>query len=109
MKNPWESINVPKIFAGTLMPRRAPSLGFIFREGHIGKLPFHSRRPHANVRDKEISVKLSGIEVEPYRNGDRGGLTLKLLDKNDWEIFYALCNDLIDATEKAVDEESGPE
>lgn len=108
MKNPWESINVPKNnLQAHLCREELHPLDLYFARDTSGNYLFILDAQHANVRDKEISVKLSGIEVEPYRNGDRGGLTLKLLDKNDWEIFYALCNDLIDATEKAVDEESG--
>lgn len=104
MKNPWVAISKPssdlnvrlvdekhplKLFWGVDSKNR---YSFAF-EAEVGALP-----------KKKSLPDLSGMELNVFHQGTCGKLVLLLQNNKDWEIFFALCLDLVRATSSLKDD-----
>jgi hypothetical protein len=64
-----------------------------------------------NIKAKNIqfltinTIKLKGISIIKRPNGDFSELFLILKEKEDWQIFYTLCQDLIDVAKRSTNED----
>jgi hypothetical protein len=104
MKNPWSAINKPSVdfnvrLVNEVHPLRlfwgvdAKSRYLFAYDAAINELPLKKSLPH-----------LSGLEVYVASQGARGKLVLVLQSNSNWELFYALCADLVRATATITDE-----
>lgn len=93
--NPWMLLN------NTINSKRCSAkhpFGFFWAIGKSGEylLAIH----HTDLDDwNGDKLKLSGIEIEQYQIEHGYRLVLKLHDNSDWDLFFNLCSDLLNATE----------
>lgn len=108
LNNPWESL-APSSMRRIKETTERNLFWIRDTNGSFGFL-VQSSRPFS---DPSKVVQLYGIDVIKRNVGRQGDLYLILRDSDDWEIFFAVCNDLItqslesksdDALEKKVEE-----
>ncbi len=104
MRNPWAAIDKPdKDFNVMLVSAEHPLKLFWGVDTQLRYL-FAYDSHFAGLPPKKNLPNLAGIEMYVVQQGDRGKLLLVLQDKANWELFHALCSDLVRATEKISDE-----
>ena len=69
----------------------------------LGKIIWDDTYLYMNMMQKKssrsVTPDLVGIETIPMALGNsRARLVLVLKDKSNWELFYSICNDLLNAT-----------
>ncbi|NQS88725.1 PD-(D/E)XK motif protein [Patescibacteria group bacterium] len=101
MKNPWKQINIPSNDVSALRANADHPLDLFWAKDHLGRYLFIYEYP----TDSEVLIKdppdLAGIETISMSTGNSNTrLVLILKDKANWELFFALCNDLQIATLK---------
>ena len=99
MVNPWDQIISPSKDVSALRADGKHPLDLFWAKDHLGRYLFIYE--YSLAIDKEIKdpPNLVGIETLTMRaSKDVTRLVLVLRDKTNWELFYALCNDLIAAT-----------
>ena len=101
MKNPWNDIQTPDIDMMTLRADATHPLDFFWAKDHLNKYLFVYEYPSKSELVIQDPPDLEGIETNNsiYENVTRLIFTLK--DKDNWEIFYALCLNLMLVTNKA--------
>jgi hypothetical protein len=112
MNNPWEKISKPQKDLKVRRVDHAHPLNLFWAKDHfgsyllvieVGSFPEH--------REMEMP-SLEGIELrqlieEEDSNSDR--LVLLLREQSNWQLFYALCSDIISATKSIDQVEKAPE
>ena len=94
--NPWESIEIPSRDVSARRVDHTHPLNFFWAKDHQGRYLFFCEFE----KDTPLPSKfpdLIGVEVFPP--GKERRLVLLLKSKSDWEIFLALCTDIVKATQ----------
>ena len=99
MKNPWEKIEIPYKDVNALRANAEHPLDFFWAKDEFGRYLFvYSYSTESNVFLNNLP-ELKGIETISLNSSrSYSRLVLILKEKNDWQLFYALCNDLLNAT-----------
>ena len=108
MKNPWDDIQTPDIDLMTLRADAHHPLDFFWAKDHLNRYLFVYEYPSKSELVIQNPPDLEGIEADNsiYKNVARLIFTLK--DKDNWEMFYALCLNLMSSTNKATVPEKAP-
>jgi len=99
MKNPWKEITSPQKDVSALRVNPNHPLDLFWAMDNLGRYLFI----YENKSNSDIIINdppnLEGIEVVPMQTScDHLRLILILKEKINWELFLALCNDLINST-----------
>ena len=107
MSNPWEKIKTPLSSYNVRRADYTHSFDFFWGKDISGDYLFLFECD-ASIRFPSKVPLLQGIDISlPASDGDRKTrLILRLNNKDDWDIFYSLCLDLIQATSGCSNEES---
>lgn len=104
MINPWSAIEKPEAdFNVRLVDDKHP-LKFFWGVDAQHRFLFAYDATISGLPQKKSLPSLAGIEVHVAPQGNRGKLVLVVQDKSNWELFHALCTDLVRATESTTDE-----
>lgn len=110
MNNPWENIDVPAsdVHARLVDPKHKED--FFWARDHSGGYLFIFRsKPRQLMPEKYPALTGIAVESTPEPSSGRQRLILHLRECGDWELFLALCQDLVAATKvEGVTEESVP-
>jgi hypothetical protein len=107
--NPWEGIGIPA-GTGAISARRVdadyPYSFFWGKDVEGNYLLVLEYAPE--VKSDLKRPKLNGIEIvePPPHAGERRKLILRLISKENWELFYTLCTDILQAALACRDERS---
>ncbi len=102
MKNPWEKIQQPIKDVSALRIDPNHPLDFYWAIDHIGRYLFIYQFPYNSDLVIKDLPDFEGIEiVSMSTNTNDTRLVLLLKEKSNWELFFALCNDLISSTSKS--------
>ncbi|MBW2570307.1 MAG: PD-(D/E)XK motif protein, partial [Deltaproteobacteria bacterium] len=107
MSNPWEKIKTPLSSYNVRRADYTHSFDFFWGKDISDDYLFLFECD-ASIRFPGKVTLLHGINISlPVSDGDRKTrLILRLNNKDDWDIFYSLCLDLIQATSGCSNEES---
>jgi len=99
MNNPWDQITPPNKDVSALRANAEHPLDLFWAKDHLGRYLFVYEYP----ANSEVIIKdppdLFGIEtISMSANSETSRLVLILKEKANWELFFALCNDLLTAT-----------
>jgi len=99
MNNPWEQITSPTKDVSALRVNSEHPLDLFWAKDHLGRYLFVYEYPI----NSEVMIKdppdLIGVEtISMSANSVTTRLVLILKEKTNWELFFALCNDLFMAT-----------
>lgn len=101
MNNPWNNIETPSHeFNVRLVSDKHPLKLYWGKDARGGYL-FVTQIPRDSVPDKKVLPELAGICVAVSKAPDCVRLVLLLNETANWELFKALCVDLIRASETA--------
>jgi hypothetical protein len=99
MNNPWDTILAPSKDVSALRVDADHPLDLYWAKDHLGQYLFVYEYAAGKELDKNITPDLVGIETIPMALGNgRARLVLVLKDKCNWELFYSICTDLLNAT-----------
>ena len=107
MINPWAAIEKPASDLNVRLTDEIHPLRLYWGVDSKNRYSFAFDAAAAALPPKRSLPVLSGIELCLVLQGIRGKILLVLQDNKDWEIFFALCSDLIRATHLIGDETSG--
>jgi hypothetical protein len=107
MNNPWVEIEKPSADLNVRLVDEKHPLKLFWGVDSKNRYSFAFDAPVAALPDKRSLPALSGVEICVVPQGSRGKLLLLLQSNADWEIFFALCSDLIRATKSTGDETAG--
>ena len=99
--NPWSSIHRPDKNLNALLADKYNSLEFFWGKDSFGNLLFIL---HTNLEYSKKIPKLNGIKITLGQIDKTYQLILTLISKDDKEIFYTLCKDLLHSTKGINDE-----
>lgn len=112
-KNPWDYVELPKIEeqVGAKLIDSGHPLNFFWGKEYTGRYLLIFQYSATDMDGIINTPELSGIETYSKKNNNDGNfyLILSLIRNDEWEIFYALCNDLIESTKNAKDTIHGRE
>ena len=99
MNNPWDTIIPPSKDVSALRADADHPLDLYWAKDHLGRYLFVYEYDADKKLEDSVTPDLVGIETIPMilENG-RARLVLVLKDKANWELFYSICNDLLNAT-----------
>ncbi|MBE0427863.1 MAG: PD-(D/E)XK motif protein [Nitrospirae bacterium] len=101
--NPWASIK--RAGKGFDSERINPKnkFDFFWAVSKDGKYQFFIE--HANLEDWPTrKITLAGIDIQQFQTSTGFRIALSLSELNDWDIFYILCNDLLQASDSSEEE-----
>lgn len=104
MKNPWSVIEKPSVDYNVRLIDKEHSLRLFWGIDAQSRYLFAYEATIKELPQKKALPGLAGVDVHIATQGDRGKLVLIVQDNSNWEIFYALCSDLVRATETVKDE-----
>lgn len=104
MKNPWSSIDKPPVDLNVRLVDEHHPLKLFWAVDAKSRYLFAFDAEIDGLPSSKSLPKLSGIEVYLALQRTRGKLVLLLQDKVNWELFHALCSDLVRATAAIKDE-----
>jgi hypothetical protein len=108
MNNPWSVINRPASdFNVRLVDNHHPLLLYWGVDARNRYLFVYDGEAEAMPELKSLP-NLSGIATAVFREGERAKLVLILHETVNWELFHALCSDLVRATAQVADASHGP-
>jgi hypothetical protein len=107
MNNPWDKIVAPKRDVSALRADPNHPLDIFWAKDHLGRYLFvYEYSSELNPVIKH-PPNLVGIETASMAVGANiFRLVLILKEKSNWQLFFALCGDLINATKKVSSSES---
>jgi hypothetical protein len=108
MKNPWDKIKTPDIDLMTIRADASHPLDFFWAKDHLNRYLFVYLYPSESEIIIENPPDLEGIQAVSSMYGDSARLIITLKDKENWEMFYALCMNLMTAASKKTDPEKAP-
>lgn len=102
--SPWDKIDIAnnnKILNGFLAYKNA-SIEFYWAKDILGNFLFvvHTK---SQIEIENI-LNIQGIDIKIFSLKDKNQLVLKLLSKDDKDIFYILCKDILNSTKSIIDE-----
>lgn len=103
MKNPWSEIEKPSSDFNVRLVGDDHPLRLYWGRDTQGRYLFLYDADPENIPEKNKLARLSGISMAVSRQDSSAKLVLILSDNANWELFYALCSDLVRATETAKD------
>ncbi len=99
MNNPWEEIKPPIKDVNALRVNAQHPLDFFWAKDHLGRYLFVYEYPSNSEVIINDPPDLVGVEtISLPDNEDKSRLVLVLKEKINWELFFALCSDLLNAT-----------
>lgn len=99
MNNPWDSIIPPSRDVSALRADADHPLDLYWARDHIGRYLFVYEYDGNNTLEESVTPDLVGIETLSVAvHSERARLVLILKDKADWELFFSICNDLLNTT-----------
>lgn len=101
MTNPWVPIATPRAEINTLRVSASHPLPLFWGKDAHGSFLFVLELPEETIPDKKHLPGLNGLRTLLARGAGYVRLALILNDSEEWEIFLALCQDLIRASERA--------
>ena len=107
MSNPWSAITKPSSEFNVRLVTDEHPLKLYWGVDSKGQYLFLVDAPMAGLPEKRNLPNLAGIKTAIATEGGRGKLVLLLNDKLNWELFLALCSDLVGSTCAVKDESSG--
>ena len=110
MNNPWEQITQPATDVNALRANAEHPLDLFWAKDHLGKYLFIYECPieaDIIVRDTPDLIGVETIAI-PSSSGSSSRLVLILKEKTNWELFFALCNDILSATITVREPEKAP-
>lgn len=101
--NPWASIK--RIGKGFDSERVNPNskFDFFWAVGKDGQYQFFIEHKHLEDWSTK-KIILAGIDIQQFQTSTGFRLALSLREINDWDIFYILCEDLLQASDNAQEE-----
>ena len=97
MNNPWKDIKIPSHDVAARRIDHKHPMDFFWAKDQTGRYLFFCELSEDIVLPEKLP-KLKGFDLLKSDAGKR--LILGLRDKNDWELFLALCNDIVTVTKK---------
>ena len=104
MNNPWSAIEKPDSDFNVRLVDDTHPLKLFWGVDARSHYLFAYDAGCEGLPPKKALPSLSGVDVYCSLHGGRGKMVLVLQDNSDWEIFHALCSDLIRATLEVRDE-----
>lgn len=104
MNNPWSAIEKPTIDFNVRLVDETHPLKLFWGVDTRCRYLFAYDAEINGLPQKKSLPNLSGVEVHVAPQGPRGKLVLVVQDNANWELFYALCSDLVRATAMVKDE-----
>jgi hypothetical protein len=101
--NPWQDIQPPSEDVSARRIDSAHPLDLFWARDHIGQYLFICEADSGRTLSKSDIPELVGIIAEFLTLNNKTRLVLVLNEQANWEIFHALCCDLVQATRKADD------
>jgi len=100
MHNPWDDISPPSDDVSARRIDHNHNLNLFWARDHLGRYLFIFELPRDAVMLQTNLPELAGIQLTymPAVGKAPARLVLVLNEKGNWEIFLALCNDLVHAT-----------
>lgn len=98
MNNPWAEIEKPTTDFNVRLVAESHPLKLYWGRDSEGRLLFVYESAPENVPDKRSLPTLTGIGTGVSIRDDSARLVLLLRQKENWELFHALCSDLVRAT-----------
>lgn len=99
MNNPWKPIKAPSKDVSALRADSDHPLELFWAKDHIGRYLFVYEYPSKSNVIIKNPPELVGIEtISRSANNEISRLILILREKANWEMFYSLCSDLLNAT-----------
>ncbi|MBN1971836.1 MAG: PD-(D/E)XK motif protein [Candidatus Delongbacteria bacterium] len=104
MNNPWDEIATPKHDVNARRIDHEHQLDLFWAKDQINRYLFIFQFK-SFLKEKSLEkIKINGFEIHILENRHESNrLIIILKDKNDWEIFLNICNDLITTTKKSKD------
>lgn len=109
MNNPWNVIEPPQSDVSARRVDHTHTLDLFWARDHLGRYLFVYEMTPEDAPQRIELPSLMGIQavyVPASRHLSQTRLVLVLNDKSNWELFLALCNDLIQATRFSQDTRS---
>ncbi|MDF7806096.1 PD-(D/E)XK motif protein [Pontiellaceae bacterium B12219] len=100
MNNPWHEISPPKDDISARLIDYAHPLGLYWARDHFGKYLFICETDENGKVKKTDIPELAGIVADFITLNGKTRLVLMLNEQSNWEIFHALCTDIVEATRK---------
>ena len=103
MNNPWDQITSPADDVNAIRADSKHPLDMFYAKDHIGRYLFVYEYPDNSdviINDPPDLVGVETISMPSSRGASR--LVLILKEKANWELFLALCNDLLTATKQIM-------
>ena len=104
MNNPWSAIEKPTVDFNVRLVDETHPLKIFWGVDTKSRYLFAYDAAISGLPQKKSLPNLSGLEVHVSPQGARGKLVLVVQDNSNWELFYALCSDLVRATAMVNDE-----
>ena len=104
MNNPWAAIEKPSSDLNVRLVDEHHPLKLFWGVDAKNRYSFAYDATLGALPQKRTLPNLSGMEICVVQHDTRGKLVLLLQNNADWEIFFALCSDLVRATASAKDE-----
>lgn len=104
MKNPWAAITKPSSDLNVRLVDENHPLKLFWGVDSKNRYSFAFEAEVVALPSKKVLPDLSGMELNVFHQGTNGKLVLLLQNNKDWEIFFALCLDLVRATFVLKDE-----
>ena len=104
MNNPWAAIAKPSSDLNVRLVDENHPLKLFWGVDSKNRYSFAYEAAVVALPQKKSLPGLSGLELCVINQGASGKLVLLLQDNKDWEIFFALCSDLVRATSTAKEE-----
>jgi len=101
MNNPWKEILPPKDDISARLIDYTHPLGLYWARDHFGKYLFICETDENRVVKSTDIPNLAGIVAGFVTLNGKTRLLLALNEQSNWEIFHALCSDIVEATRKA--------
>lgn len=101
MINPWKEINLPPKDLNAIRIDHTHPLDLFWARDHLGRYLFIYEYSDDNGLKKITFHDLEGIQVALVKattSCPKNRLVLLLRDEGNWEIFFSLCNDLVQVT-----------
>ena len=103
MNNPWKQINSPSKDVSARRIDHNHNLDLFWARDHLGRYLFIYEFLYEGTFPKKSLSDLVGIEtayIPANRHTSTDRLVLLLNEQSNWELFFSLCNDLVQATQK---------
>lgn len=104
MSNPWLGIEKPTADFNVRLVAEHHPLRLYWGVDSRGHYLFVAEMPEAGMPARGSLPDLEGIKVGAALHGGQGKVVLLLNETQNWELFHALCNDLVRASGSAHDD-----